>query len=125
MLNGIAVLLFFQLVGEIASFQTGGRVPGPVIGLALFAFLTLLTKRRSQNTFERLQTAEKVSDTLLANLGILFVPAGVGISQNLNLFAERGVQITLVIMTSTIITLAVTVWTFIFAKKFQGLRKQQ
>jgi holin-like protein len=125
MLNGIAVLLFFQLVGEISSFQTGGRVPGPVIGLALFAFLMLLTQRRSQNTFERLQPAEKVSDTLIANLGILFVPAGVGISQNLNLFAERGVQITLVIITSTIITLAVTAWTFILAKKFQDLRKQQ
>jgi putative effector of murein hydrolase LrgA (UPF0299 family) len=76
MIVGIATLLTFQLMGEILAYQMGGFVPGPVVGMALIAIAFLTTAR-----CKRVQTIQSqtiaTSRGILANLGILFVPAGV------------------------------------------------
>jgi putative effector of murein hydrolase LrgA (UPF0299 family) len=38
------------------------------------------------------------SDGLLSNLGVLFVPAGVGVIQNIALIADRGIAIAVVLL---------------------------
>ena len=43
----------------------------------------------------------------------MFVPAGVGVVQNLDLLAQRGVAIALVLAASVVVTLLVTVGTFL------------
>ena len=55
----------------------------------------------------------KVANGLLAVLGILFVPAGVGVIQNLGLLGEYGAALAAALVVSTLLTLTVTVWVFV------------
>jgi putative effector of murein hydrolase LrgA (UPF0299 family) len=50
---------------------------------------------------------------MLANLSLLFVPAGVGVVQKLDLVAEHGIAFLLVLAVSVMVTLVVTVATFL------------
>ncbi|TCQ06861.1 putative effector of murein hydrolase LrgA (UPF0299 family) [Rhizobium sp. PP-F2F-G36] len=118
MIQGITWLLGFQLVGETLSYASGGHVPGPVIGLALLALFLLATRRFSAAAAME-QSTGKVADGLLANLGILFVPAGVGIIQHLDLVKSMGLPILVAILVSTVVTLVVTVWAFTLAKHLE------
>lgn len=119
MLVGITLLLVFQLIGEACAYFLGGLVPGPVIGMAMVAVLLTLTggvrflepaHRRTVDT----------SKAILANLGVLFVPAGVGIVQHLDLIRDRGLALLAIVLLSTVATLTVTVWVFILVKRLTG-----
>ncbi|MBB4388564.1 holin-like protein [Rhizobium leguminosarum] len=119
MIVGIATLLTFQLVGEILAYKMGGLVPGPVLGMALIA-IALLTMAM----WQRVQSAQTqtidTSKAILANLGILFVPAGVGIVKHIDILVAHGLALLALIVVSTVITLAVTVWSFVLAKRIFG-----
>jgi len=110
MIRGVAILLLFQLVGESLVFVTHLPFPGPVAGL-VFLFVAMQTCNAiGLDIFAETETA---ADAFLANLGLLFVPAGVGIVALWNeLESQAGVLLAIVAI-SAIITLAVTVWTFI------------
>lgn len=119
MLVGLSMLLMFQLAGEIVAYLLGGWVPGPVVGMAMVA--VVLTISRSTNFLERVhQQTVAASSMILANLGILFVPAGVGIVQHLDLIRDRGFVLLAIVLLSTVVTLAVTVWVFILVKRLSG-----
>lgn len=76
MLRGLAVLLLFQLVGESLIFLLGVSIPGPVAGLVLlFAALPALDRLWKQDV----SSIDEAAETLLSNLGLFFVPAGVGV----------------------------------------------
>lgn len=119
MLVGITILLAFQLIGETAAYFLGGFIPGPVIGMAMVAVALTVTGGRKLLEPAHRQTLE-TSRAILANLGILFVPAGVGIIQHFDLIRERGFALLAIIVISTTITLAVTVWAFILVKRLTG-----
>ena len=78
MLGALTTLLVFQLAGEAVVLALGLPVPGPVIGMALrFAALAI-----------RGALSDALRDTaqgLLAHLSVLFVPAGVGVSEGIKL----------------------------------------
>ncbi|MBM9593640.1 CidA/LrgA family protein [Roseitranquillus sediminis] len=113
MVAGLAILLSFQLAGEIASRALGLPVPGPVLGLGLLlAALALLP-----------DLAERVAPTarvLLANLSLLFVPAGVGVVGHLDRLGEDGVAIFAAILVSTVLALLVAVGTFLAVRRLVG-----
>ncbi len=116
MLLGTTVLIVFQLAGEIAAYFIGGMIPGPVIGMVLIAVVLAFSARMG---FLRAAT-EKTCDTsklVLANLGLLFVPAGVGIVKHVDLILARGPALVAVVILSTTITLIVTVWVFLLVKR--------
>jgi holin-like protein len=92
MLEMIAVLLLFQLVGEALAVAFALPLPGPVIGMALL-FLALLLWGELPDALDR------VTRGLLENLSLLFVPAGVGVMTHLGLLDRQW------------LTLAVTGWT--------------
>lgn len=119
MLHGLAVLVTFQLAGEIVAYFLGGWVPGPVIGMAMIAVALTLTRNA---IFMRPAHDGTVatSKVILANLGILFVPAGVGIIQHLDFIRDRGFALLAIVVLSTVVTLTVTVWTFILVKRLSG-----
>ena len=119
MLVGITVLLVFQLIGEMTAYLLGGLVPGPVIGMAMIAVVLTLTGGRLILQSAHRQTVD-TSKAILANLGILFVPAGVGIIQHLDLIRDRGLALLAIVLLSTVITLAATVWVFILVKRLCG-----
>ena len=60
---------------------------------------------------------ENASRGLLAHLSLLFVPAGVGVVQKLDLVAEHGIAVAAVLAISVAVTLLVTVATFLVASR--------
>ena len=101
MLESLALLLGLQLLGEVLVQLTGIPVPGPVVGLVLL-FLGLCW--RGQVAPELATT----SQTLLGNLGLLFVPAGTGVMLHARRLGEEGVVIVAVLLASTVATVLVT-----------------
>jgi len=102
------LLVSLQLAGDVASRLAGLPVPGMVIGLALlFAILCLRARRLGR---ERAVPAglAAVAGGLHATLGLLFVPAGVGILAHLPLFAHEGPAILAAVVASTLAAIAVT-----------------
>lgn len=76
-------------------------IPGPVIGMALL-FIVLLVRRGIPEPLEH------TGNGLLRVLSLLFVPAGVGVMQHLDLIAASWVSIAITIVASTAITMLVT-----------------
>ena len=99
--NGITLLLSYQLVGEISVRALGLPVPGPVLGMLLL-FLTLLMRRSSSASLE------SASSSLLSHLSLLFVPAGVGIMVHFDRITEEWLPISMTLLLSTVLTMAAT-----------------
>lgn len=112
MLPGLAYLLVFQLAGEIVVRGLGVPLPGPVLGLA-FMLLFLRSGRVSA-------AVEPVARVLLANLSLLFVPAGVGVVGHLDVIAESGAAIMIAIVASTVAALSAAAWIFVWVSKLTG-----
>jgi holin-like protein len=72
MIRGLIILLSFQGVGEILSRLFALPVPGPVIGLVLL--LIFLIRRGKIDA-----PIDTVAAALTKHLGLLFVPAAVGV----------------------------------------------
>ena len=115
MIRDFAILLSLQLAGEVIARGTGLPVPGPVLGLG-FLLVGLLILRRGGR--ERLQGLDGTADRLIANLGILFVPAGVGVIRQVDLVATHGGALLLVLVASLVATLLVAVGTFRLVARF-------
>jgi holin-like protein len=119
MIASLSLILLCQLIGEVIVRGLGLPMPGPVLGL-LFLLLLLLARDR----FALLATGplsgggvENASRVLLTNLSLLFVPAGVGVVQKLDLLAEHGIAIIVVLAISVVVTLLATVATFVLASR--------
>jgi putative effector of murein hydrolase LrgA (UPF0299 family) len=100
-LNGMTLLLVYQLVGEVSTRLLHLPVPGPVLGMLLL-FITLLLHKRVESV------VESASSALLSHLSLLFVPAGVGVMVHINRMGEAWLPITVALIAGTLITLAVT-----------------
>ncbi|MEQ1516792.1 MAG: CidA/LrgA family protein [Usitatibacteraceae bacterium] len=72
MIRGLIILLSFQGAGEIITRLFSLPVPGPVIGLVLL--LIFLIRRGKVDA-----PIDTVASTLTKHLGLLFVPAAVGV----------------------------------------------
>jgi holin-like protein len=105
MLEALATLLAFQLIGEALAYATGLPVPGPVIGMALL----FLAWPWLQRLHDRLGS---VSDSLLANFGLLFVPAGVGVMLHAGLIALWWAPLLAGVVVSTAVTMLLAAWLF-------------
>ncbi|MGC9467019.1 MAG: CidA/LrgA family protein [Anaerolineae bacterium] len=104
MIIGLAVLLLFQLLGEIITAFFNLPIPGPVVGMVLLFFA--LTVRGSVP-----QNLEHTSQGLLRHLSLLFVPAGSGIVTYFALLAEEWIPLAVALVASTVITIASTALT--------------
>lgn len=96
----LALLLTCQLVGEVVTRAANLPVPGPVLGM-VFLLLGLLVLRRVPNSLER------TSRGLLDNLSLLFVPAGVGVIQHLDILRAQWLPIIASIVGSTVLAMLV------------------
>lgn len=73
MLGGLALILAFQLVGEVFVRLTGLPIPGPVIGMVLFfGWLRWRKPREGSSTVH-------AADVLVRYLPIMFVPTTAGV----------------------------------------------
>jgi len=97
-INGLSVLLLYQLMGEVTIRWLGIPVPGPVLAMIML-FITLVIKG---NTPSALQSS---ANTILSHLSLLFIPAGVGIMVHFERLQNEWLPISLAVLFSTIITL--------------------
>ena len=116
MLSAIALILAFQVIGEVFSRWAGIPVPGPVIGMILM----LLAFFVKDDLIDRIRPTGGV---LLSNLSLLFVPAGVGVMRYSDLFLREGLAIGIVLVLSTLIAMLVTAYTIIFVEKLVHKQK--
>lgn len=122
MIASLSLILLCQLAGEVIVRGLGLPMPGPVVGL-LFLLLLLLARDRfvalARGPLQQ-DGVENASRGLLAHLSLLFVPAGVGVVQKLDLVAEHGFAVAVVLAISVVVTLLVTVATFLVASRLMS-----
>ena len=88
----------------------GKPVPGPVLGMGVL-FILLLCKGKLPSKLEA------VSTTLLSNLSLLFVPAGVGVMVHLELLRSDIIPLSVAIIISTLLSIVVTAYCMSFLNK--------
>jgi holin-like protein len=101
MLNFLTLIFGCQLVGELVTRALAIPVPGPVLGMVILFLLLVF----------RGTIPEKLSattDGLLSHLSLLFVPAGVGVMLHFPLLGDDWIAITVALVVSTVLTIAVT-----------------
>lgn len=113
MLPAFAALLVCQLAGEAAVRAGALPLPGPVVGMALLFALMLARAPLPQEL-------APTSDGILKHLSLLFVPAGVGVVQQLDRLGHDGLRLLAVIVVTTVISLAVTALVFAGTAKLLG-----
>jgi putative effector of murein hydrolase LrgA (UPF0299 family) len=103
MIRAVLSLLACQLAGTLISQALSLPVPGAVLGMAgLFA---LLARRGGAG-----QALDTTAQTLLRHLGLLFVPAGVGIVTQLDRLRDHGAGLAVTLIVSTLAALLVSGW---------------
>ncbi|HXL31524.1 MAG TPA: CidA/LrgA family protein [Bradyrhizobium sp.] len=119
MIASLSLILLCQLAGEAIVRGLSLPMPGPVVGLLLLLLLLLARDRFGVLARGPLQQdgVENASRGLLAHLSLLFVPAGVGVMQKLDVVADHGIAIAAVLAISVALTLLVTVATFLVASR--------
>jgi putative effector of murein hydrolase LrgA (UPF0299 family) len=109
---GLLVLIGITLACKWLQMAGHLRLPGPVIGLALLAGLLLITKQVALPVTHQLNIhLEPVAKVLLRYMGLLFVPAGVGVITQGKVIREQWPAITIAVIGSTVLGLVATGWT--------------
>lgn len=101
MISGLVQLFLWQGLGELLSKFFLPSIPGPVLGLLLLlAFLCL----RGQVD----KDLADVADGFRQHLGLLFVPASVGVLLFLPELQTHALAVSAALLVSVILTIAVT-----------------
>jgi putative effector of murein hydrolase LrgA (UPF0299 family) len=106
MLVTFGFLLACQLIGEVVVRGLGLPLPGPVLGMVLL----VVVLRCRPALAEKLRSAVLV---ILANLSLMFVPAGVGVVGNLEARSRDAAALIVVLTLSTFFAMMAAVGTFI------------
>lgn len=101
MIHGLLQLLIFQALGEVISAFLIPFIPGPVVGLVML--LVFLGWRGGVP-----QSMDAVGSTILQHLGLLFVPASVGVVMFWPLLKEHVWSVSAALVLSVIATVFVT-----------------
>ena len=104
-LVALTTLLVFQLGGEALSRALLPALPGPVLGFALLAVALLLSR-------DLRRALEPAANTLLRHLSLLFVPAAVGVVQQLPRLRAECLAIGAALVVSTVLSMAVAALCF-------------
>jgi holin-like protein len=107
--SAFAILVGVQLVGEVARLTLHIPLPGPLIGMFLLTVLLAVRGNAGAAAGRAVQPPLlKVANGLIANMGLLFVPAGVGIIAELGVLRREWLAILAGLLVSTLLGLAVT-----------------
>jgi holin-like protein len=117
MIAALLALLFCQLVGESLVRLLSLPIPGPVAGLLLMLGYLLLRRHVPA-------ALESTSQGLLSHLSLLFIPAGVGIVVHLQRVANEWLALSMALLISTALTIAVTALVFRLVQRFTGPTSQ-
>jgi putative effector of murein hydrolase LrgA (UPF0299 family) len=101
MIQGLVQIFIFQALGELLSKFALPFIPGPVIGLVLLlVFLSLCGHVPA--------SIDLVGSSVLQHLGLLFIPASVGVVLYLPILKANAWAIATALVVSVLATIAVT-----------------
>lgn len=101
MIAGLVRILFFQGLGELVSHFAHAPIPGPVVGLILL--LAWLFARRAVPA-----DVDLVASALVQHLGLLFVPAAVGVVVFWPQLRSHALAVAAALVVSAVLTIAVS-----------------
>jgi holin-like protein len=101
MIDGLVRILLFQGIGEVIAHFVLPLVPGPVVGLVLLLAFLVWRGRVSQGV-------ELVSAAFVRYLGVLFVPAAVGVVMYWPHLRQQALAIAVALVASVVATIAVS-----------------
>lgn len=104
----ILTLIGLQLAGDIIADVTALPVPGMVIGLILLIAVLWVRGRMHGPENAVPDALSRLAKGLHDNLGLLFVPAGVGVMANLQTLANDAVGLFMAVVVSTLVTITVS-----------------
>lgn len=108
-----AIILLFQLVGEVLSRAVHLPLPGPVLGMVFMVIaLSMFPKLGDMVT--------PVAQGILRYLALMFVPVGVGIVANIPTIEAHWLAISASVFLSTIIAIVVGSLTFVAVARLTG-----
>jgi putative effector of murein hydrolase LrgA (UPF0299 family) len=99
-------LIGCELIGEFVREAANLPIPGPVIGMFLLAAILAVGNERFDKSVP--PALERTAETLIALMGLLFVPAGVGIIAETGLLRQAWLPILAALLGSTVLSVAVT-----------------
>lgn len=112
MLLVYCIIIFgFLALGELIVYVTGIHFPASLIGMLLLTFA--LHKK-----WIKLEWVKGISDVLVGNLGLFFVPPCISVMVYFNLIASNLLAIVVSVVISTILVLFTT------GRVYQFLRKR-
>jgi putative effector of murein hydrolase LrgA (UPF0299 family) len=101
LISGLVKIFLFQALGELVSNFAIPFIPGPVIGLVLMLVFLLAVQRLPSDI-------DSVGSQLLQHLGLLFIPASVGVLLYLPILKANAWAVVGTLLISVIATIAVT-----------------
>lgn len=118
MIRTLALILTFQLCGEIAARALSLPLPGPVLGLVALLLAFLLRPGLAE-------AIRPTTTTLLAHLSLFFVPAGVGVVAHWDLLRDQGIGLALALMGSTALAIGAGALTFTAIARLTGTEERE
>jgi len=106
MLPTLGLLLGCQLFGEVAARGLSLPIPGPVLGLAALILILWTNPPVAE-------TVRTTVGVILANLSLMFVPAGVGVIGNLDVLSGDWFALLIILVASTLLSMLAAVATFV------------
>lgn len=97
----LILIIGMYIIGDILSTALHLPIPGNILGMIILLILL------STNVI-KLEHVEDVSNFLLSHLSFFFIPAGVGLIASFHLIKSSFIQIILICIITTILTIGVT-----------------
>ena len=118
MIEGLVVLLTFQILGNICEVFFHLPVPGTVVGMFLLLIALIC--------FDKLaQYVRPIALGLISYLAVLFVPAGVGIILHVDRIKSEAVAIGVSLVLSTVLAIGVTSLVIKYSSRWLESRKKK
>ena len=95
----IFFIFLFYWIGDFLAYLMGGFVPGSVLGMLLL-FLALQTK------LIKVQQIDAPARALTDNMGLFFIPAGVGLMAQLDTVMANWWVILVAVIVSSVLVIA-------------------
>ena len=108
MMPAFVVLLVWELAGDLLRQMLALPVPGPVIGMSILAAALALRKEGPTSKSPVTDSLEHTAEALIRHMGLLFVPAGVGLIAEIGVLRSEWLPIAAGLIGSTLLSLAVT-----------------
>ncbi|MFE3836826.1 CidA/LrgA family protein [Pseudogemmobacter sonorensis] len=113
MIPALLAILLCQLAGEAVARSLALPIPGPVLGMALMlAGLGASARLRA--------LVRPVAESILRNLLLLFVPAGVGAAGHLVSLGPNTWAVVLAVLISTVLSIVAGAATFAAVARLTG-----